>query len=240
MTEPVEAVLFDIDDTLCTYRRPGDELLTEAFASEGIEPFFEVEEYYDRFDEFAAEHDATRELRAACFAAIAEKRGRDPAIGRTLAKRYEAARDHRDVTFLPGAREAVDALAEEHRLGVVTNGGPDTQEAKLAGLGLKDVFETVVYAGYGVPPKPDRAPFERALDDLGVRPERAVHVGNSFEADVVGAHAAGLQSVWVPEDAATNGERGDYGESGESGEPGERRASYRLRSIAELTPVPWG
>ena len=232
MNEPVEAVLFDIDDTLCAYRRPGEELLADAFTSEGVAPFFEIVEYYDRFEEFATNQDATREVRAACFAAIAAERGYDPAVGRALAERYERARDHRDVAFLPGAREALDVLADDHRLGVVTNGGPDTQDPKLDGLGLEGAFETVVYAGHDAAPKPDRAPFDRALGDLGVPPERAVHIGNSFDADVAGAHAAGLRSVWVPEE-------GSYDERGEPETSEARAANYTLRSLHELTPVPW-
>ncbi|PSP75812.1 haloacid dehalogenase [Halobacteriales archaeon QS_3_64_16] len=232
MTPPIDAVLFDIDDTLCAYRRPGEELLDEAFASEEIDPFFEIGEYYDRFEEFATGQDATREVRAACFAAIAAERGYDPTVGRALAERYETTRDHRDVTFLPGAREAIDALADDHRLGVVTNGGPDTQTPKLGALGLTEAFETVVYAGHDAAPKPDRAPFDRALGDLGIPAERAVHIGNSFEADVAGAHAAGLRSVWVPEE-------GSYDERGEPDDPDGEDASYELRSLHELTPVPW-
>ena len=232
MSESIDAVLFDIDDTLCAYRRPGEELLAGAFAREGIAPFFEIGEYYDRFEEFAAGHDATREVRAACFAAIAAERGYDPVAGRALAKRYERARDHRDVTFLPGAREALGALADDHRLGVVTNGGPDTQKPKLDALDLGGAFETVVYAGHDAAPKPDRAPFDRALGDLGVPPERAVHIGNSFDADVAGAHAAGLRSVWVPEE-------GSYDERGEPETSEARAANYTLRSLHELTPVPW-
>lgn len=235
MNEPVEAVLFDVDDTLCTYRRPGSELLAKAFASEGVEPFFDVDEYYDRFGEFAARHDSVADLRTSCFAAIAAERGRDRSVGRALAARYEDARDHRDVRFLPGAREALDTLADDHALGVVTNGGPSTQKPKLEALGLEDEFETMIYAGYGVPPKPDRAPFHRALADLDVRPERAVHVGNSLEADVAGARAAGLRSVWVP-DGATDPD----GWNGRTVEEEYEDGDYTLRSLVDLTPVPWG
>lgn len=85
-------------------------------------------------------------------------------------------------------------LREDHALGIVTNGGPDTQKPKLDALGLTRSFDTVVYAGYDVAPKPDPAPFERALGDLDVRPERAVHVGNSLEADVAGARRSPTSS----------------------------------------------
>jgi putative hydrolase of the HAD superfamily len=193
----VEAVLFDVDDTLVEYRRSTAELLDVAFGEAGIEPFFEVEAYLDRYPEYADASDGMRDLRRRCFEAIAEERGYDPELGTTVAETYAAERDHSNVRPLPGAGKTVDRLREGHRLGVVTNGAPEMQRQKLEAVGLHDSFETVVHAGYDAPAKPDPEPFERALRDLGARPERAVHVGNSLSSDVAGAHAAGVRSTWL-------------------------------------------
>lgn len=226
MAEPIEAVLFDVDGTLCEYRRSGRELLGVAFEHEGVEPFFAVEDYYARYGAFSERTDSVDTLREECFAAIADERGRDRALGRALARRFADERDHRDVVPLPGAHEAIEALAEGHKLGVVTNDPAETRDLKLDGIGLADAFETIVYAGYGVAPKPDPAPFHRALDALDVRPERAVHVGNSIEADVAGAHAADLRSVWVPDGENVGG-------------AGDGRADDTLDSLCELTTSLW-
>jgi putative hydrolase of the HAD superfamily len=197
MTDPVDAVLFDLDDTLCTYCRSGDEVLDAAFADAGVDPFFEAADYYDRFEEYVDDCDTIAELRERCFADIAADRGLDPDHGLAVARAYERERDQTNVEHRRGASEAVEALATDHRLGLVTNGAPGMQRTKLDALGLADHFETVVFAGHEVPRKPDPQPFERALADLGVGPERAVHVGDSPESDVAGAHAAGLRSVWL-------------------------------------------
>ncbi len=44
-----------------------------------------------------------------------------------------------------------------------------------------------------------RAPeiFEAALAALGVAPDEAVHVGDSLKADVAGAAALGIRTVWI-------------------------------------------
>ncbi|PSP76351.1 haloacid dehalogenase [Halobacteriales archaeon QS_1_68_20] len=193
----VDAVLFDLDDTLVEYRRSTVEVLDAAFERAGVDPFFAVEAYHERFDEFAKTADTIEELRTACFAAIADERGRDPADGEAVAAAYAEERDQANVDPLPGARAAVDALAADHRLGLVSNGTPGMQRTKLTAAGLEDAFEVTVFGGAEVPPKPDPAPFERALTELGASPERAVHVGNSASTDVAGAHAAGLRSVWL-------------------------------------------
>lgn len=225
MTDAVRAVLFDVDDTLCTYRQSGRELLTEAFEQVGVAPFFEADEYHGRYREFVDESESMRDLRRRCFAAIARERGRDPAVGEAVADAYAARRDHTAVDPTPGAVEAVTRLRERYRVGVVTNGSPAMQTTKLDALGLADAFEVVVHAGYDAPAKPSADPFHAALDGLDADPAEAVYVGNSLASDVAGAHNAGLSSVWYVADGA-------------EGDP-DPRPDYRVPSLRDLHDPPW-
>lgn len=195
MPNSVDTVLFDLDGTLVEYERPSSEVLAAAFDRAGVEPFFTVREYYDRYFEFLGS--GVDDLREYCFADIAEAHDRDPAVGRTVAEAYAAERRPGSVRLLDGARAAVESLAADHSLGIVTNGPPSHQRPKIDALGFDDRFGSVVFAGHETPPKPDPEPFERALGDLDAAPTRTVHVGNSLESDVAGADAAGLQSVWL-------------------------------------------
>ena len=222
MSTPVDTVLFDIDDTLCAYRRSGAEVLAAAFEAADVEPFFAIEDYYDRYSRFADRTDSIRELRAACFASLADERDRDPDRARAVAAAYTDERDQWAVDALPGAREAVDRLATDHRLGVITNGAPGMQAKKLAAIGLDDAFEVVIYAGYDAPAKPDPAPFDRALDALDADPESTVHVGNSLTSDVPGAQAAGLRAAWLSD-----------------GSTPDPMPAYTLDSMADLHEPPW-
>jgi putative hydrolase of the HAD superfamily len=199
------AVLFDLDGTLCRYRRSPGEVLAAAHERAGVDPLFDVEAYYDAFDRFAADADGMADLRERCFAALAAEGGHDPERGRTVARAFAAERDHRDVVAEPGAHRLLDALGGRYRLGVVTNGPHDAQTAKLDGLDRRGTFETVVCAGTTVPAKPATEPFERALSALGVAADRAAFVGDSPGTDVAGANAAGLVSVLVDPDAAADG-----------------------------------
>ena len=223
----VEAVCFDLDDTLCTYRQRGGDLLASAFADVGVDPFFTAEDYHARYSEFVADSEDVRDLRANCFAAIAHDRGRDPETGRAVARAYAAERDHRAVDPLPGAIEAVERLREDHAVALVTNGDPGMQGQKLDALGLTDAFEAVVHAGYDTPPKPEPDPFHHALDELAVAPDRAVHVGNSLHSDVPGAKRAGLRAVWYA-----------GGDVGDASDP-DVAPDYRLDSMHELLEPPW-
>lgn len=222
MTPPVETVLFDIDDTLCEYRRSGRELLTISFDTHDVEPFFTIEDYYARYGEFADQTDSIRELRTECFAALAKEQGRDSELGRAIAEIYTTERDHHNVRALPGVREAIEVLADDHRLGIVTNGAPEMQAQKLNALGFDESFEVVVHAGYDAPAKPDPEPFYRALSALGGKPVSSVHIGNSLLSDVAGARAAGLTSVWL-----------------DDGSEPDPIPDYTLSSMTELKDPPW-
>jgi len=200
----IRAVLFDIDDTLCEYHRGAAELLAAAFGEVGVEPFFSASEYVARYNEFADESDGTVDLRERCFAAFAREKGRDPDLGRTVARAYAAERDHTNVRVLPGARETLERLHGTVALGAVTNGAPEMQSTKLRTLCAEDYFETVVHGGYDAPAKPAPDPFHAAVDALGVQPDRAIHVGNSLASDVAGAKNAGVAAAWLANEAAAD------------------------------------
>ena len=71
----IEAVTFDLDDTLVQYRRSPGEVLRASFERLGVDPMFAVEEYYARYDEFAETCDSMDQLRSDCFAALAAENG---------------------------------------------------------------------------------------------------------------------------------------------------------------------
>ena len=88
------------------------------------------------------------------------------------------------------------------RLAVVSNWVWDG--ARLLGeLGLAGDFVTIVISdrvGYG---KPHPAIFRAALDAAGVPAERAVHVGDSYAKDVLGAAGIGMAAMLLARDGAS-------------------------------------
>jgi HAD superfamily hydrolase (TIGR01509 family) len=201
--DDIDAVLFDLDGTLCTYERSAGEVLGLAFERAGVEPFFDVTAYYDRFGEFLDDSEDMATLRANCFAAIAGERERDPAVGRAVADAFAAERDQTRVRFLDGAADLLTHLHERgYGLGLVTNGPPDAQRRKLDSLGVADRFDAAVFAGHDTPSKPHPEPFRRALDGVDTRPGRALFVGDSRDSDIAGARAVGMSSAWVAGEGA--------------------------------------
>jgi putative hydrolase of the HAD superfamily len=87
------------------------------------------------------------------------------------------------------------------RLVVVSNWDVSLHDV-LAGVGLAPLLDGVVTSAEARARKPDPAIFERALLLAGVRPEEAVHAGDSADEDVAGARAAGIEPVLVRRDDA--------------------------------------
>ncbi|MEO8702626.1 MAG: HAD-IA family hydrolase [Kofleriaceae bacterium] len=96
---------------------------------------------------------------------------------------------------IPGMVELARALAQRGaRVGVLSN-----SEGRLAELldevGMLDAFEVVVDSGRVGLEKPDRRIFDHARDALGGGSE-AIHIGDSWDADIAGARNAGWRAIW--------------------------------------------
>ena len=96
---------------------------------------------------------------------------------------------------LPGAR---DALERAQRLGlrvIVVSNSDGTAEAGMVDVGLRPLVDAVVDSDLFGAEKPDRRIFEHALSLAGVAPGAAIHAGDLYAVDVVGAASAGIHPV---------------------------------------------
>ena len=67
----------------------------------------------------------------------------------------------------------------------------------LDGLGISSFFDSVVISTHAGAAKPEQKIFAQALTRIGVKANEALHVGDSYEADIVGAAAAGIAPVLI-------------------------------------------
>ncbi len=81
--------------------------------------------------------------------------------------------------------------------GVITNGNNEQQRKKLERTGLARFFKTVITSDeFGVA-KPNPRIFAEACRRGGVKPSKAIFVGDSWSADVEGSRSAGLYPIWI-------------------------------------------
>lgn len=177
------------------------------------------------------------ELTEALFAEYSLTRGVTPleiAVERGVVHRQEfptrlAARDDyysellsKQDNLLEGAAETVRAVSERLRVGVVTSAKRRHFELTHRHSGLLDVFEFSYAREDYVRSKPHPDPYQRALDDQGLRPEQCVVVEDTPRG-LRAALAAGLECYVVPNPLARGG---DF-----------RGAKQVLQNIAELARV---
>jgi FMN phosphatase YigB (HAD superfamily) len=96
----------------------------------------------------------------------------------------------------PGVKEAVAALAARRRVAIVTNGGVDTQRAKLERIGLADVVHAVFISEQVGAAKPRHPIFERALAWSEHPASACLFVGNDPWLDLAPAAALGMATAW--------------------------------------------
>jgi len=95
----------------------------------------------------------------------------------------------------PEVFSVLDSYKDQgYTMGVITN-----NEANIAGQcvehGLDHYFEFVISRIDAGCSKPEAAIFEAALNHVGIKPEEAVHVGDNYYADVIGARNVGIMPV---------------------------------------------
>ncbi len=91
-----------------------------------------------------------------------------------------------------------------YSLALVSNAPPDTAKVVEA-LGLSRYIKAIVISGAVGYSKPHPEIFRIALRQAGVEPHHTIHVGDLYEADVVGARSAGIEGVLIDRDGTKTG-----------------------------------
>ncbi len=204
----IDAVLFDLDDTLHddtrTFRRAAERVARETALERNVSAERLLATYAAQADAFWVQltHEALGtplvRLREQMWSAALRTEGiDDDALAARCASDYN--RYRRDFLELwPGALALLTGLRERGcKLAMITNGFAETHREKIAILQLEDAFDEIFIADEVGMLKPDPRLFRLAAERLGVRPERCAMVGDRFERDVRGGHAAGMFTVWV-------------------------------------------
>ena len=100
----------------------------------------------------------------------------------------------------PDAIPTLERLKDDHYvLGLISNAPSDTVKT-IQSLGLPRYLPIVVVSGVVGVSKPNPEIFRIALKEAGVAPSEAAHVGDIYEADVLGARNAGMKGLLIDRD----------------------------------------
>ena len=190
----MRAVVFDFDGVLVDSEPLHFEALRDAMLSEGIT--VTREDYFAKYLAFDDRGAIRRVLEDHGISPDAEQMDR---IARLKAARFGEVL--KNVTFFPGARDVVRALAAEVPLGIASGARHAEIEAILTTGELREPFSVIVGADDVPRTKPDPAPYLVAARELaafapGLEPADCL----AFEDSVPGiasALAAGMKVVGV-------------------------------------------
>jgi putative hydrolase of the HAD superfamily len=199
------AVLFDLDDTLFDHRNSSAEALRgvqRAYDCFRETPFAEFERHHSRLLEqlhaFVVSgrlglDDARRERFRRLFEAFGTKAGQDVCTAAAGLYRSEYLTARRATE---GAEALLQAVRQYAPVGIVSNNIRQEQQEKLEFCRLAAHVDVLVVSEEAGVSKPEPAIFQMALDALRVRAEGAVMIGDSWDADIVGARGCGIRPIW--------------------------------------------
>ncbi len=131
-----------------------------------------------------------------CFAPIFTARGfskADPAAAANFCVRDMASRRP-----FPDALDTIKKVQDHYKVAIISNAdnaylNPIADRLKAAGVKLVGAVSSEKVKAY----KPLPGAFTKALDEMGLKANESVYVGDMQWEDVTGGHRAGMKTVWL-------------------------------------------
>ncbi|RYG29951.1 MAG: HAD family hydrolase [Burkholderiales bacterium] len=127
------------------------------------------------------------------------------------------------VELLDGVRQAVEAVAANHPVVLITKGDLFHQEAKVRESGMADLFRRIEIVS-----EKDTATYTRLFEEFDIEPRRFLMVGNSLRSDIAPVVELGGWGVHVPYHTTWAHEAGAQ----------LRHGGERVRTLAGITELP--
>jgi putative hydrolase of the HAD superfamily len=203
----IDAVLFDLDDTLhddtLAYQSAAEEVAHEVAAEHGVDALAlkaayiaQAEGFWKRLSTDAFIEKLANVRAQLWHAALTDVGVDDELLARSAAERYNAYRK-KHYTVFPGVLELLrDLKSAGKKLGIVTNGLSETHREKIALLRISEYFDALFIADEVGMIKPDPLLFAHACTTLGSAPARSAMVGDRYDRDIKGAAEAGLFTIY--------------------------------------------
>jgi putative hydrolase of the HAD superfamily len=219
MSHFIQAILFDLGGTLMfahgawdSVHKRADMALTESLQAQGLEldtNTFALQ-FRERLHAYYAQRD--KELHETTYMSVLKEMLIDDG--------------HKNITEA-GLRSALDAMfavtqsnwileedtvstltqlaSSGYHMGIISNAGDNKDVLQLVErFQLEDFFDFVLTSAACSYRKPHTRIFEKALAHWNIPAGTAVMIGDSLEADIMGAQKAGLFGIWITRRAQPN------------------------------------
>jgi len=202
----IKHIFFDLDHTIWDFDRNAEETLTElyeqyALQKLGLSSCAEFIEVYTANNHllWAEYHTGkiTKEtLRSERFSKTFIQLGIHPDhIPQQFEDDYVRMTPTKTNLF-EGSRKVLSYLQQKFDLHIISNGFKESTLMKMDRSALNPYFKNVIISEDVGVNKPHQAIFEYALQKAGASKKESIMIGDSLEADIIGAKSFGMQAIF--------------------------------------------
>jgi putative hydrolase of the HAD superfamily len=114
--------------------------------------------------------------------------------------------------------EVLEYLKPKYELHIITNGFEEVQHIKMKNSGIENYFSEIITSERAGFKKPDKRIFDFSMQLTNAFPAHSLMIGDSLEADIIGAKNAGLHQVFFNNHNQTH----------------QEDVTYEIKSLKEL------
>lgn len=199
----IQHIFFDLDHTLWDFDKNSALAFEVIFKEQQLEINLEKflaaytpinENYWKLYrDNMISKEDLRTGRLKDCFESL--KFEISPVIVELLSTEY--------IKFLPEfnnllvhTHDTLNYLHTKYKLHIITNGFEEVQHIKLKNSKIATFFKTVTTSEEAGVKKPHPQIFQLALEKSGAKAAQSIMIGDSYEADIVGAQKMGMHSIF--------------------------------------------
>ncbi len=109
-------------------------------------------------------------------------------------------------SLVEGSIELLEYLKPRYKMHILSNGFTEVQYKKIENSGLSSFFDKIILSEDAGINKPHPDIFTYALKQIGGTPTQTLMIGDSWDADIVGARNSNIDQIWFnPEGLTQNG-----------------------------------
>lgn len=112
--------------------------------------------------------------------------------------------------LVDGARKVLDYLHGRYEVAIITNGFKEVQYEKLKKSELSQYFRKIFISEEVGAQKPGRKIFEHALKSMNAPKKSSLMIGDSWDADIIGARNFGIDQIFYNPKIGLSGEEGMF------------------------------
>ena len=180
-------LFFDLDDTIWAFSQNARDTFEEVYQK------YSFDRYFDSFDHY---YTLYQQRNTELWIEYGEgKITKDELNRQQFSKDFFAIIPTKS-TLMPHAKEVLEYLAPKYNLYILSNGFRELQSCKMRSAGVDGYFKKVILSEDLGVLKPWPAIFNFALSATQSELRESLMIGDSWEADITGAHGVGMHQAF--------------------------------------------